>query len=860
MKNNAYWIRLLLVMLALVCVPFSYADDGVSSATSAGSWSHANVTPGTCATCHNGSTAEGKPRKHVATTASCDLCHSTSRWEPARLNHSNATPGSCAGCHNGSTAEGKDSGHIATTASCDLCHSTSGWKPASVNHSNVTVGTCSSCHNGSTARGKSTLHIATTATCDLCHTTSAWKPATSTATIHANVAAGTCATCHNGSTATGKTATHIATTASCDTCHATTAWKPATGGTAAIHANVAAGSCGACHNGMSATGKSAAHISTTASCDACHTTTAWKPVSTATIHANVGAGSCAACHNGMSATGKIATHIATTDSCDTCHTTSAWKPATGNSAAIHANVVAGTCANCHDGTTATGKTATHVTTTASCDTCHATTGWLPATTAGIHTNVVAGSCASCHNGTTATGKSATHVAVNATCDTCHATTGWVPATATPAAIHSAVIAGTCATCHNGTTATGKTAFHPITDASCDSCHAPTGWLPTTMPTIDFPLEAVMAKLATTASTYTADSVDANGNHFRLTAERVPGADKTETLIYPVALNTFTRKMTLEQNGTVVATQTYETYFQQGPLSLFGNLNNMGGMSNNMKVTVQLQLPTTGKVGASGLVFKGRNYVNNNTASYDTWYAKWALDVDTSTTAWMCIGNDITPADPAAVAASDEECFQIDQNGTILGYKASMSLPQTGMVQKMAGNYTAGGGVPGTTVVEFYNSQLDNYVVTADVNEIAAIEAGAAGAGWARTGQSFASGGNTAVCRFYGSYAPGPNSHFYTADAGECDGLKMQQIPPGDPRKQTDKSWNYEGIAFSTNLPLVVGVNGSCASGTVPIYRAYNNGFTRGVDSNHRLTTSLTAIQDVVARGWTNEGVVMCAPQ
>jgi hypothetical protein len=79
---------------------------------------------------------------------------------------------------------------------------------------------------------------------------------------------------------------------------------------------------------------------------------------------------------------------------------------------------------------------------------------------------------------------------------------------------------------------------------------------------------------------------------------------------------------------------------------------------------------------------------------------------------------------------------------------------------------------------------------------------------------------------------------------------------GDPRKLTIKSWNFESLDFVSTPPT----NGSCLSGTVPVYRAYNNGFARGVDSNHRITSSTTAIQDVVSRGWSNEGVVMCAPQ
>jgi len=155
------------------------------------------------------------------------------------------------------------------------------------------------------------------------------------------------------------------------------------------------------------------------------------------------------------------------------------------------------------------------------------------------------------------------------------------------------------------------------------------------------------------------------------------------------------------------------------------------------------------------------------------------------------------------------------------------------------------------VVEFYNTNLDNYFITSGASEAAQIDGGSAGPGWIRTGYNFMAGGSTSVCRFYGSQSPGPNSHFYTADAGECDYLKKLQASTPD----TEMRWNYEGIAMNSSIPT----NGICPSGTTPVYRAYNNGSTRGVDSNHRITSSLTAIQEVVSRGWSNEGVVMCAP-
>ena len=157
-----------------------------------------------------------------------------------------------------------------------------------------------------------------------------------------------------------------------------------------------------------------------------------------------------------------------------------------------------------------------------------------------------------------------------------------------------------------------------------------------------------------------------------------------------------------------------------------------------------------------------------------------------------------------------------------------------------------------TVVEFYNTILDHYFITADASEVGAIDNGSAGPGWSRTGNTFKSGGDTFVCRFYGSQSPGPNSHFYAADPGECAFLKqLQATTPA-----TAKRWNYESLDFLTTVP----VNRVCPEGSAPVYRAYNDGFARNIDSNHRITSDAAAIRAVVARGWMDEGVVMCAPQ
>ena len=154
------------------------------------------------------------------------------------------------------------------------------------------------------------------------------------------------------------------------------------------------------------------------------------------------------------------------------------------------------------------------------------------------------------------------------------------------------------------------------------------------------------------------------------------------------------------------------------------------------------------------------------------------------------------------------------------------------------------------VVEFHNAGLDHYFITANPAEQAMVDSGAVGA-WQRTGNVFPAGGSGQACRFYGSLTPGPNSHFFTADPAECAELKrLQTVTPA-----TQKRWNFEDNDF----PTTPAVNASCPAGLMPVYRAYNNGYARGIDSNHRITSNYADYLQVVAGGWTGEGIVMCTP-
>jgi hypothetical protein len=168
-------------------------------------------------------------------------------------------------------------------------------------------------------------------------------------------------------------------------------------------------------------------------------------------------------------------------------------------------------------------------------------------------------------------------------------------------------------------------------------------------------------------------------------------------------------------------------------------------------------------------------------------------------------------------------------------------------------------VPTVQVFEFYNASLDRYFRTANADEAAGLRSNAS-SGETETGKAFLAYPRTGypedakpVCRFYGSQSPGPNSHFYTADAGECESLKkLQQTTPA-----SAKRWNFEEVAFAIKVP-----KGDSCPGDAPVqvYRVYNKGFERGADSNHRFVTDKALYQEMIGKGWSGEGVAMCAPK
>jgi hypothetical protein len=154
------------------------------------------------------------------------------------------------------------------------------------------------------------------------------------------------------------------------------------------------------------------------------------------------------------------------------------------------------------------------------------------------------------------------------------------------------------------------------------------------------------------------------------------------------------------------------------------------------------------------------------------------------------------------------------------------------------------------VIEFHNARDGQYFVTADPKETALLDGGALGPDWSRTGASFAAFTNDAtdaralpVCRFFGTPGVGPNSHFYTAYANECDAVRK------------DAHWIEEGVTFRAMLPQ----DGRCADGDDTVLRLWSAG-TSVTETRHRYVVDPSIAAAMQAAGWVLEGPVFCAPR
>ena len=493
--------------------------------------------PTDCTLCHNTTVWTTSTFNHSSVfplvgahaTLTCTQCHTNNNYT--------TLPTTCIGCHqadfNGTTNPNHAAAGFPTT--CDTCHSNTAWTPVtSFNHllyanwaltgGHATV-TCAQCHtnnnygnlstdcyschqadyNGTTNPNHAQAGFPTT--CTVCHNTTSWTNATfnhnSTSFpltgAHTTVA---CASCHLNTNYSGTLPT------TCIGCHQT----DFNGTTSPNHVQVGfPTTCATCHTTTAWTNATFNHNTTTFPLTGAHTT-----VACASCHVNNNyttlPTTCYGCHQADFTGTTNPAHVAAgfpTD-CTLCHNTTAFTTSTFNHSSVfplvgaHATVACAlchinnnyttlptTCIGCHqadfNGTTNPNHAAAGFPT--SCDTCHSTTAWTPAsnfnhttyanwaltgahatvTCAQCHTNNNYGNlsttCISCHqadyNGTT----NPAHVAAGfpTDCTICHSTTNW-----------------TSSTFNHSTTSFPLTGAH--TTVPCASCHVNSnysGSLPTT---------------------------------------------------------------------------------------------------------------------------------------------------------------------------------------------------------------------------------------------------------------------------------------------------------------------------------------------------------------------------------------------
>jgi hypothetical protein len=333
--------------------------------------SHVMVTTGqACVSCHQTDYAQAQQPLHAdELSQTCEYCHTNDRWAPAQGSthswplagghstltcgtcHSPAapvyegTPQDCVSCHAQDRDAALEPTHTDLGDSCETCHADAAWKPATLNHDQWplegahTVAQCNDCHTGSPPRYANTptdcaachaqeasgvitpSHAAFDSDCSSCHTTKTWRGA---AFEHAMFpltgghGTASCESCH-----TGTPPVFAGLSAQCVDCHQddrASAQPPHEGFSI---------DCSNCHSTAAWSGAAFVHTQafsltgahTSATCLSCHT-------GSPTVFAGLSR-ACVNCHQQDFAQSPFPGHGAFPTSCQDCHSTAAWTPASG---------------------------------------------------------------------------------------------------------------------------------------------------------------------------------------------------------------------------------------------------------------------------------------------------------------------------------------------------------------------------------------------------------------------------------------------------------------------------------------------------------------------------------------------------
>jgi DNA-binding beta-propeller fold protein YncE len=217
-----------------------------------------------------------------------------------------------------------------------------------------------------------------------------------------------------------------------------------------------------------------------------------------------------------------------------------------------------------------------------------------------------------------------------------------------------------------------------------------------------------------------------------------------------------------------------------------------------------------------------------------------------------------------ISGGIEHNLAVSDSGAVLAWGSNVwgqlalgGVPSTGSPSPTKVPDIAVDSLGSSWVAEFVNPKIGagHYFITADPTEALAIDNGAAGPGWQRTGQGFrawrsASAAPPSASPVYRFYAAGPNSHFYTADQAEYQSLRAM-----NPANDAAVGWKFESVDFHAVTPT----NGQCPTGYQAVWRAYNNRFAEN-DSNHRINPDpIHALRAQRYLGYVSEGVSLCSP-
>lgn len=422
-----------------------------------------------CQTCHNINAWVPAQFDHNLTTFPLTGKHTSVQCSSCHTQGYTGTPKACVSCHqtdyNGTTNPNHLSASFPTT--CESCHSTSGWQPAQFDHDGPFFpiysgqhrgewNACSDCHTNPASFADFT--------CTSCHEHNQNDMNSEHQGIQGyRWESSACYACHPSGDANGAfnhqlspfplTGAHV--TTDCALCHTTG------------YANTP-NDCYTCHQqGFNLTNKLNHTLAGfSQNCTQCHNTTAW---ATTTFNHTTSSGfplqnshagkTCIDCHQ--------TSYTTTTNECSSCHMPD-------YQGSTNPNHVAGNypqlCSSCHTDVGWAPATFDHTIvnfpitgrhTTAACADCH-TTGF---------TNTP-NQCSGCHLDDYQTAQNPNHIGAQfpQTCETCHTSSGWAPATFEHDIQYFPINSGKhrnewnndCRTCHN--VPTNYSAF------TCIDCH------------------------------------------------------------------------------------------------------------------------------------------------------------------------------------------------------------------------------------------------------------------------------------------------------------------------------------------------------------------------------------------------------